>query len=183
MIEVPYDLPESWTWVKIGNLFTINPKVTGDDEKDASFIPMERISPQNKNVFSFETAKWGKIKKNHTQFKDGDVCFAKISPCFENGKAFIAKDLVNGIGAGTTELIVLRNEYIEKKYTFYFLANPIFIHECCATFNGVVGQQRIGTDIIRNYFFPVPPLNEQKRIVEKIEYAFTQLDEIILNLV
>lgn len=144
---------------------------------------MERISPQNKNVFSFETAKWGKIKKNHTQFKDGDVCFAKISPCFENGKAFIAKDLVNGIGAGTTELIVLRNEYIEKKYAFYFLANPIFIHECCATFNGVVGQQRIGTDIIRNYFFPVPPLNEQKRIVEKIEYAFTQLDEIILNLV
>ena len=171
-------MPERWSWEKVGNIFEINPKVIGDDSKDASFIPMEKISAQNKNEFSFEASNWGKIKKNHTQFKDGDVCFAKISPCFENGKAFIAKNLINGIGAGTTELIVLRNDCFDKKYTFYFLANPLFINDCCSTFNGVVGQQRIGTDIIRNYYFPVPPIAEQKRIVEKIENAFAQLDLI-----
>ncbi len=182
-VDVPYDLPDSWSWEKIGNIFEINPKVTGDDSKDASFIPMEKISAQNKNKFSFEASNWGKIKKNHTQFKDGDVCFAKISPCFENGKAFIAKNLINGIGAGTTELIVLRNDCIDNKYTFYFLANPLFINYCCSTFNGVVGQQRIGTDIVRNYYFPLPPLAEQKRIVEKIEDSFIQLDQITLNLV
>ena len=156
--------------------------MTGDDAKMASFITMENISPQNRNIFSFEASNWGKIKKNHTQFKDGDVCFAKISPCFENGKAFIAKDLINGIGAGTTELIVLRNEYIDRKFTFYFLANPIFVHDCCSTFNGVVGQQRIGTGIIKNYFFPLPPIAEQSRIVEKIEELFIALDSISTTL-
>ena len=171
-------MPERWSWEKVGNIFEINPKVIGDDSKNASFIPMEKISAQNKNEFSFEASNWGKIKKNHTQFKDGDVCFAKISPCFENGKAFIAKNLINGIGAGTTELIVLRNDCFDKKYTFYFLANPLFINYCCSTFNGVVGQQRIGTDIIRNYYFPVPPLTEQKLIVAEIEKIFNLIDSI-----
>ena len=176
--EIPFEVPEGWSWEKVGNIFEINPKVIGDDSKDASFIPMEKISAQNKNEFSFEASNWGKIKKNHTQFKDGDVCFAKISPCFENGKAFIAKNLINGIGAGTTELIVLRNDCFDKKYTFYFLANPLFINDCCSTFNGVVGQQRIGTDIIRNYYFPVPPLTEQKLIVAEIEKIFNLIDSL-----
>ena len=83
-----------------------------------------------------------------------DVCFAKISPCFENGKAFIADGLENGIGAGTTELIVLRNREIDSKYAFYFVSDLNFVRKGCATYSGTVGQQRISMDFVKAYPFP-----------------------------
>lgn len=177
-IEAPYELPEGWKWCRLGDVFEINPKVKADDALQASFIPMEKIEPNNKNQFSFSVDLWGKIKKNHTQFQNGDVCFAKISPCFENGKAFIADGLENGIGSGTTELIVLRNHDIDSKYTFYFVSDLSFIRKGCATYSGTVGQQRISMDFVKSYPFPIPPtLAEQKRIVSRIETLFVKLDE------
>ena len=116
---------------------------------------MEKIEPNNINKFSFSIDTWGKIKKGHTQFQNGDVCFAKISPCFENGKAFIADGLENGIGAGTTELIVLRNREIDSKYAFYFVSDLNFVRKGCATYSGTVGQQRISLDFVKAYPFPL----------------------------
>lgn len=176
-IEAPYELPEGWKWVRLGDVFSINPKVKADDTLQASFIPMEKIEPNNSNKFSFSLEQWGKIKKNHTQFQDGDVCFAKISPCFENGKAFIASSLENGIGAGTTELIVLRNHEIDCKYTFYFVSDSSFINKGKSTYSGTVGQQRISMDFVKSYPFPLPPFAEQQRIVNRIEILFAKLDE------
>ena len=174
----PYELPAGWKWCRLGEVFSINPRVQADDALQASFVPMEKIEPDNKNMFSFSVEQWGKIKRNHTQFTDGDVCFAKISPCFENGKAFIARGLENGIGAGTTELIVLRNSEINSKYTFYFISNGAFIRKGRATYSGTVGQQRINMDFVKSYPFPLPPtLAEQQRIVSRIESLFTKLDE------
>ena len=162
----------------MGELFEINPKSKADDELTSSFIPMEKIEPNNINKFSFSIDNWGKIKKGHTQFQNGDVCFAKISPCFENGKAFIADGLENGIGAGTTELIVLRNREIDSKYAFYFVSDLNFVRKGCATYSGTVGQQRISMDFVKAYPFPLPPtLAEQQRIVNHIETMFAKLDE------
>lgn len=175
--EQPYPLPEGWKWVRLGQVYQINPKVIADDEKLASFIPMERIAPNMKGSFSFEILPWGKIKKGHTQFADGDVAFAKISPCFENGKSMLIKGLKNGIGAGTTELIILRQKYILQKYTFYLISNQDFIQKGICTYNGTVGQQRINMDFVRRYPIPLPPLEVQQRIVERIESLFAKLDE------
>lgn len=175
--EQPYSLPEGWKWVRLGQVYQINPKVIADDEKLASFIPMERIAPNMKGAFSFEILPWGKIKKGHTQFADGDVAFAKISPCFENGKSMLISGLKNGIGAGTTELIILRQKYILQKYTFYLISNPDFIQKGICTYNGTVGQQRINMDFVRRYPIPLPPLEVQQRIVERIETLFAKLDE------
>lgn len=175
--EQPYPLPEGWKWVRLGQVYQINPKVIADDEKLASFIPMERIAPNMKGSFSFEILPWGKIKKGHTQFADGDVAFAKISPCFENGKSMLIKGLKNGIGAGTTELIILRQKYILQKYTFYLISNQNFIQKGICTYNGTVGQQRINMDFVRRYPIPLPPLEVQQRIVERIESLFAKLDE------
>lgn len=176
--EKPFEIPESWEWVKIQDVFTINPKVNfADDNTEAAFIPMEKIEAGYGSSFSYEVAKWGKIKKNYTCFADGDVAFAKITPCFQNRKSLILEKLPNGIGAGTTELKVLRQygETIDRKYVLYFLQSSYFIDE--ATFKGTANQQRIVVGYLENKPFPLPPLAEQQRIVSKIEELMPLVEE------
>ena len=176
--EKPFEIPESWEWVRIKDVFIINPKVIADDNADAAFIPMEKIEACYGSRFSFEIRKWKNIKSSFTCFADGDVAFAKITPCFQNRKSMILRNLPNGIGAGTTELKVLRqySETIEREYLLYFLASSYFIDE--ATFKGTANQQRIIVGYLENKTFPLPPLAEQKRIVAKIEEVFKEIDKL-----
>ena len=175
--EQPYLIPENWCWVRLGKLYEINPKVTADNAALASFVPMERIESGMTGRFTFEIQSWEKARKNHTQFADGDVAFAKISPCFENQKSMIVQGLKNGIGGGTTELIILRQAYMNQKYTFLLISTEDFVSQGKATYSGTVGQQRISMDFVREYPVPVPPLPEQHRIVNCIESLFAKLDE------
>ena len=175
--EQPYEVPENWVWVRLGSLYEVNPKNKAADELDAAFIPMEKISAGMLSEYSYETQEWCKAKKGHTQFADGDVAFAKISPCFENRKSMMLNNLPNSIGGGTTELIILRNASINQKYTFWLVSDERFIRGGVQTYSGTVGQQRINMDYVRSYPVPLPPLSEQQRIVERIEELFTKLDE------
>lgn len=175
--EQPYSIPENWCWVRLDKLYAINPKVTADDTVLASFVPMERIEAGMTGRFTFEIQPWGKARKNHTQFADGDVAFAKISPCFENQKSMVVQGLTNGIGGGTTELIILRQALMNQKYTFLLVSTEDFISRGSATYSGTVGQQRISMDFVKKYPVPVPPFSEQQRIVDCIEKLFAKLDE------
>ena len=155
--EIPFVIPETWQWVRIRDIFLLNPKNEAEDEKLVAFIPMEKISAGYKSDFTFDTAKWESIKKGFTHFANGDVAFAKITPCFQNRKSAIFHDLPNGIGAGTTELKVLRpyGNTIDRWYLLYFLESPYFIDE--ATFKGTANQQRIVVGYLENKPFPLPP--------------------------
>lgn len=167
--DIPFDIPESWVWTTVSNIFTINPKVNGEDDDNAAFIPMEKIDAGYSSSFTYEVKKWKVIKSSYTNFANGDVAFAKITPCFQNRKSVIFCNLPNGIGAGTTELKVLRQygETIDRKYLLYFLKSPYFINE--AKFKGTANQQRIVIGYLENKYFPLPPLTEQHRIVKRIE--------------
>ena len=145
---------------------------------DAAFVPMANIEDQYNNKFVFEYRKWGDIKRGYTHFQDGDIAVAKISPCLENRKSVVLENLPNGIGAGTTELNVFRSEIVTPLYGLYFFKSNHFISNCVGTFNGVVGQQRVATKIVEEIYFPLPPYNEQLRIVTKIEELFAVLDSI-----
>lgn len=136
---------------------------------------MEKISASYDSNYTFEIAKWGTIKKGYTHFANGDVAFAKITPCFQNKKSAILEKLPNGIGAGTTELKVLRiyGETIDSWYLLYFLKSPQFID--AATFKGTANQQRIVNGYLEEKLFPLPPYNEQRRIVHKINELFSKL--------
>ena len=173
--EIPFVIPETWQWVRIRDVFQLNPKNEAEDEKLVAFIPMEKISAGYKSDFTFDTAKWGTIKKGFTHFANGDVAFAKITPCFQNRKSAIFHDLPNGIGAGTTELKVLRpyGNTIGRWYLLYFLESPYFIDE--ATFKGTANQQRIVVGYLEDKLFPLPTQKEQQRIVAQIEKLFEQL--------
>ncbi len=173
----PYKIPSNWCWMRLDKLYELNPKLTADDTVLSSFVPMERIEAGMTGQFTFEIQPWGKARKGHTQFADGDVAFAKISPCFENRKSMIVQGLTNGIGGGTTELIILRQAHMNQKYTFFLVSTEDFIHRGSATYSGTVGQQRISMDFVKMYPVPVPPLAEQQRIVDRIESLFAKLDE------
>ena len=173
--DIPFSIPANWKWVRIRNVFQLNPKNEADNETLAAFIPMEKISAGYKSDFTFDLVKWGNIKKGFTHFANGDVAFAKITPCFQNRKSAIFHDLPNGIGAGTTELKVLRpyGNTIDRWYLLYFLESPHFIDE--ATFKGTANQQRIVVGYLEDKLFPLPTQKEQQRIVAQIEKLFEQL--------
>jgi len=130
---------------------------------------MEKLSAGYGSNYSYEKVKWSKIKKGFTHFANGDIAFAKITPCFQNRKSAVFDKLPNGIGAGTTELKILRTfaETINRFYLLYFLKSPYFIEG--AIFKGTANQQRIISGYLENKLFPLPPLKEQQRIVEEIE--------------
>ena len=120
--EIPFEIPKDWRWARISNIFQINPKNICNDELEVAFIPMEKLSAGYGSNYSYEKVKWSKIKKGFTHFANGDIAFAKITPCFQNRKSAVFEKLPNGIGAGTTELKILRTfaETINRYYLLYF---------------------------------------------------------------
>ena len=176
------NLPENWCLAKVKDVFAINPRNKAEDNTIAGFIPMTLIDDGYSNTFSYEKREWGSIKTGFTHFADGDVAVAKISPCLENRKSIVLRDLPNGIGAGTSELHVFRSSVVVPEYALYFFKSEYFISKCVGTFNGVVGQQRVGKNIIEEIQIPIPPINEQTKIVSTIETIFTQLNTITAEL-
>ena len=175
--EVPFEIPKGWEWCRVSSLFQINPKVVAEDNTSAAFIPMEAISAGYGSEFRYYEKEWGEIKSGYTAFADNDIAFAKITPCFQNRKSAIFEGLPNGIGAGTTELKILRTygETINRWFVLYFLESPYFIDE--ATFKGTANQQRIIVGYLENKLFPLPPLAEQERIVDKIGLVMPIIDK------
>jgi len=175
--EIPFEIPESWTWGRLSNMVLINPKNYVDDNKEAAFIPMEKIEATYLSSYTYTVRKWREIKSGYTHFADGDVAFAKITPCFQNRKSMILNNLPNGIGAGTTELKVLRpyRNTLSVEYLLFFLESPYFVEE--AVFKGTANQQRIISGYLENKLFPLPPLNEQRRIAEKIKKSIVAVEQ------
>ena len=175
--EIPFEIPESWTWGRLSNMVLINPKNYVDDNKEAAFIPMEKIEATYLSSYTYTVRKWREIKSGYTHFADGDVAFAKITPCFQNRKSMILNNLPNGIGAGTTELKVLRpyRNTLSVEYLLFFLESPYFVEE--AVFKGTANQQRIISGYLENKLFPLPPLNEQRSIAEKIKKSIVAVEQ------
>ena len=169
--EVPFEIPESWMWVRIASVITLNPKNELPDDIETAFIPMPCISDGYRNEHTYEIQKWGSIKKDFTHFADRDIGIAKITPCFQNRKSVVFKNLPNGYGAGTTELSIVRviEETLSREFLLWFFKSEFFISNGKKSFTGTAGQQRIHKDYLATCMLPLPPLAEQKRIVAKIE--------------
>lgn len=169
----------SWEIKTIGEICQINPKNEINDELEVSFIPMNLILDKFQNKFSYEIRKWKNIKKGYTHFKNNCIALAKITPCFENGKCVILKDLKNGYGAGTTELIILlpNLEKVIVEYIFYFLNTQYFQEQGKRNFKGTAGQLRISYNFVSDFPIPLPPIEEQKRIVNKLNQLMPLIEE------
>ena len=177
--NLPFDIPDSWCWARLENAADINPRNNIDDNLDVSFVEMKSIMDGFNNVFCYKKRKWRDVKSGFTHFKNGDVGFAKITPCFQNRKSVVFHGLENCYGAGTTELHILRaySDTIFVAYLLYFVKSPYFIEHGKINFSGTAGQQRFGTDAVKRTFIPIPPYNEQIRICNQIEVMLGKLKD------
>ena len=107
--EVPFEIPDSWAWIRLGSLFTINPRNNIADDTVVGFMPMPLLKEGFSDSHTYEKKMWKDVKSGFTHFANNDVVIAKITPCFQNRKSAVIHDLPSGYGAGTTELHVLRD--------------------------------------------------------------------------
>lgn len=175
-------MPQGWCLAQMSDLFIVNPKNKLEDAVEAGFVPMGLVDDGYSGNHSYERRPWGEIKKGYCHFTNGDIAVAKISPCFENRKSTIFKRLPNGVGAGTTELVILRGEQLFSQYFLYLFKSDWYIAQGTKYFKGVVGQQRVNKEIFTSLNVAVPPYNEQVRIVTQIQQLFKLFDIMTENL-
>jgi len=162
----------------MGKLITINPNVNFsklDKNADISFIPMERID-ENYGIIKMLETKKRTENKGFTKFQDGDLLWAKITPCMQNGKSAIAENLVNGLGCGSTEFFVIRPNTSEVlvKYIHFILRDERILKNAENFFGGSAGQQRVSKDFLLNLLIPVPPIEIQQQIIDIMDAAYEE---------
>ena len=140
--------------VPLGEICTINPRsarAADSDDTVVSFVPMAAINEVRGAISIREDRPLAGLSKGYTTFEEGDVLFAKITPCMENGKAALARNLTNGIGRGSTEFYVLRpSDQVLGEYIYYFVRQPNFREEARRNFTGTAGQQRVPKQFMEN---------------------------------
>lgn len=175
------DVPEGWRLASLGTVCAINPSRKGrtnyDDMMPVTFVPMAAVDEVRGIIAAPETRPFSAVKKGYTWFIENDVLFAKITPCMQNGKAAIARNLANGVGFGSTEFHVLRpGPDVLPEWVHLFVRQPSFRAAAAQHFTGSVGQQRVPESFLATQLIPVPPLAEQRRIVARIEELAARIE-------
>ena len=175
--NIPFEIPDSWAWSRLDNAVIVNPRNNIEDNLEVSFVEMKSIREGFNNSFIYESRQWKSVKSGFTHFQNNDVGFAKITPCFQNRKSCVFQNLKNGYGVGTTELHILRAypNSILPDYLLWFTKTLYFIEYGKQNFSGTAGQQRFGTNEIKKLLLPIPPLNEQLKIIKFIRQIFTTI--------
>lgn len=165
---------DSWEEKRLGEVCKINPSKINtknlSDDLEVSFFPMASLSEITGEIVAPEIRTLRKVKNGFTNFSEGDVVFAKITPCMENGKSAIIGKLINDIGYGTTEFYVLRcGEELSNKYLHYIVRRKKFRDEAKLNMTGAVGQQRVPKKYMEDYTLNLPTFSEQTEIVRIID--------------
>ncbi|MHB8336374.1 MAG: restriction endonuclease subunit S [Ignavibacteriaceae bacterium] len=176
----------NWPLAKLSDVCEINPKILNskvDNDLDVSFLPMKAVEELTGIIYLNEERKLAEVKRGYTYFGNGDIIFAKITPCMENGKVAIVNKLKNEIGFGSTEFHVLRcSGTLLNKYLFYCLIQSSYRKLAQRNMTGTAGQLRVPKRFIENSEIPLPPLPIQQKIVQKIEQLFSELDSGVASL-
>lgn len=159
----------------LGEVCAVNPRARRTEYPQGmvvSFVPMAAVDERLGVIAVREERPLADVSKGFTSFEDGDVLFAKITPCMENGKAALARNLINGIGRGSTEFYVLRpGERVLGEYIYHFVRRKRFREEAKRSFTGTAGQQRVPRSFMESALVPLPPLAEQRRIADILNRA------------
>jgi len=173
------ELPDGWMWTTLGKVCQVNPRMSWPEsfteKTPVSFVPMAAVDDVTGAIVAAKPRPISEVWRGYKRFAEGDVIFARITPCMENGKAAIATGLLNGIGLGSTEFHVLRpTEAVLEKWVYHFVRQQSFRNEATREMTGTAGQLRVPKSFMEKAFIPLPPRTEQQRIVAKIEALFAQ---------
>lgn len=170
--HIPVD--PDWPMVELREVVEINPKkseVAGlPGDTVVSFVPMVDLGEHSMTFVPKDAKPLSAVGTSYTYFRDNDVLIAKVTPCFENGKAGIARNLLNGIGFGSSEFFVIRClERVLPEWAFFAVANVRFRAMAAEKMTGTGGLQRVPRTVLEEYPIPLPPLATQRAIVAEIE--------------
>lgn len=177
------EVPEHWHVKRLRFLVTMNPSKQEishlPKDTDVSFIPMEAVGDDGKldleRIRTIEEAETG-----YTYFADGDVTYAKITPCFENGKGAVMRRLVGGAGFGTTELTVLRPSLkVNSQFLYYLTISSPFRELGEGSMYGAGGQKRVPDDFARNFEIGWPDITQQQYVADFLDNETGRLDTLI----
>ena len=173
------EIPTHWEVVPIKHLAILNPKKSTLSQDlmfdECSFVPMEKLKFNSLVLDEKKVIK--DVYDGYTYFENQDILVAKVTPCFENNNTTIAKDLINGIGFGSSEIFVLRvNNKVSNLYLFYRLLETIFISVATAAMTGAGGLRRVPAETINTYPIAVPDINEQTQIANFLDFETAQID-------
>jgi type I restriction enzyme S subunit len=161
--------PRGWKKARLSDIALINPAhpigaARLSPTEPVSFIPMAAVDEHQSVVTARETKPYSEVAQGYTRFAEGDILFAKITPCMENGKIAIASGLRTGLGFGSTEFHVLRaTSRFNRHWLLWFVRRDRFRDLARRSFTGTAGQQRVPAAFLEDYMVPVPPVPLQER--------------------
>lgn len=172
--------------VPLSEAVAVNPKIDRTllaDDMPVSFVPMAAVGAADGSIDASTVRPYAEVKKGYTHFRENDVLFAKVTPCMENGKMAVARNLKNGMGFGSTEFHVLRpREGVDPHYVYHFVSSQTFRKEAARHMTGAVGLRRVPSAFLESAEIPLPALVVQREIVAELEKQFSRLDEAVANL-
>ncbi|MBB4015707.1 type I restriction enzyme S subunit [Chelatococcus caeni] len=167
------EMPRGWVEITLNDLCEFNPKHDPETDRslEVNFVPMPAVDDETGTIADKSNVRpLSEVWKGYTHFSDEDVIFAKITPCMENGKIAVARDLANGMACGSTEFHVLRSKgAVEPDYLWRFLRRKSFRKLAERSMTGAVGQRRVPKQFLEATVLALPPLAEQKRIAAKLD--------------
>ena len=178
-------LPNTWQHIRARFVLGVNPSPVKqrelDDSAEVSFVPMEALGEYG-GLSLDRTKSLDEIGSGYTEFEDGDVVVAKITPCFENGKGALASGLVNGVAYGTTELHVLRaGKRLGRRFLFYLTMSHTFRALGESEMYGAGGQKRVPPEFVKNFRIPLPSLDAQQRISRFLDVHTARIDMLAIK--
>lgn len=178
--------PAGWRLARLGDVADVNPRrprLNVADEALVPFLPMAAVGEQLSGVLEHHSRPYHEVASGYTYFEKGDVIFAKITPCLQNGKHAVLNSLPSGFGFGSTEFHVVRSGHlIDPRHLFRVLTQPQNVRECVNSFTGTAGQQRVQPEVLESLLILLPPLSEQRAIaavLDSIDQAIERMVEVI----
>jgi type I restriction enzyme, S subunit len=144
---------------------------------------MTNVDEKLGRIREFDLVPFKYVSNGYSKFKNGDVIFAKITPCMENGNTVLVAGLTHDIGFGSTEFMVFRSsKNLLPKYLHYFLHNGLFRKNAEPFMKGTAGQKRLPSLYMEIHYLGLPSLSEQKAIADYLNTKTAQIDQITQNL-
>jgi type I restriction enzyme S subunit len=178
-VKGPWELPVGWRWERLQDVAEVNPR-TDLDLPSATSVPFVRMAAVEEETGKLDPSQHrpaAEVARGFTRFREGDVLFAKITPCMENGKIAEVPAMSASVGAGSTEFHVVRSGAFARGFLLYYLIQRSTRQEAERNMKGSAGQRRVPTDYLRLLPVPVPPRDVQRRIVARIEELFAEIDD------
>lgn len=166
--EQPYEVPENWVWVRLGAVCYASKEKSNDFSNEIKYIGLEHLE-KDKGIVGFSSA--DKVKSTKNAFKEGQILYGRLRPYLNK------HDITSFAGVCSTDILVFEaSDLVANVLVDKFFNLPYFIEYVVANSKGI-NLPRVSEEIVLNTTFPLPPLSEQQRIVERIEELFAKLDE------